>query len=609
MNTISIPVVAMASISFYVGFYHLSIYTRRRQHREDLTFALLCFIVVFYEALCAGLYNATSVAEGARWQRAQFATLSVFVPVFLWFVSDYTREKPGIPIYLYSIAYLCLFIIQLVDRSDLTLLMDQPSIKNITLPYIQPVTYYEVTPGLLSTVQGILGVFSTTYIVIMGIRYFRRGHKREAMPLILAVIPMYVAGFHDTLVANGVYHFIYLIEYAYLAIIVVMAYSLSNTVVEAAIAKDALRKSEERFRSLVETTSDWVWEVDANGRYTYASPKIRELLGYEPEEVNGQTPFDLMHPDEAKRLEPIFQEQMRIKKPIERVENLARRKDGRLVVLETSGVPYFDDQEMLLGYRGIDRDVTERKRAEEELFKLNAELEQRVQERTAQLESANRELEAFSYSVSHDLRAPLRAIVSFSKILDDDFSAGLDPMARGFLQKIIASGRKMDLLIDELLELSRLGRKPLNKRTVDLHAVVQSVIESLAHEIAHRQIEWIITELPPVQADPVLIHQVYANLIGNALKYSSKLVQTRIEIGYRSEGLESVYFVRDNGAGFDMQYVDKLFGVFQRLHREDEFEGTGIGLATVQRIIHRHGGRIWAEAEVDKGATFFFTLE
>jgi signal transduction histidine kinase len=239
---------------------------------------------------------------------------------------------------------------------------------------------------------------------------------------------------------------------------------------------------------------------------------------------------------------------------------------------------------------------------------LNQELEKRVAERTTQLEVANKELEAFSYSVSHDLRAPLRSINGFAKILGEDFSHELSPMAGSFLGKIIDSGEQMTQLIDELLDFSRLGRKPLNIQPVDVNELVQAVIESLAPETAGRQIEWIRTGLPATEADPALLRLVYANLLGNAVKYTARRETARIEVGSFVQDGEAVYFVRDNGAGFDMQYADKLFGVFQRLHREDEFEGTGIGLATVQRIINRHGGRIWAEAEVDKGATFYFTL-
>jgi light-regulated signal transduction histidine kinase (bacteriophytochrome) len=259
-------------------------------------------------------------------------------------------------------------------------------------------------------------------------------------------------------------------------------------------------------------------------------------------------------------------------------------------------------------YRAVQQELQERQRAEAQVRELNEALEKRVAVRTVELEAANQELEAFSYSVSHDLRAPLRAMSGFARILKDDFSAGLDPVGVNFLDKVIASGVKMSQLIDELLEFSRTSRKPLTKQVVDLNALVQSVIDALAPETAHRQIEWVVAELSAVQADPALIQQVYANLLGNAVKYTRLRSPACIEIGCVENEAEIIYFVRDNGAGFDMKYANKLFGVFQRLHGEEEFEGTGIGLATVQRIIHRHGGRIWAEAEPDKGATFYFTL-
>ena len=254
-----------------------------------------------------------------------------------------------------------------MDRSSLTWIIDRPSVKEFLLPFSLKITYYEATFGPFTTLQSLMGLVASTYIVWSGVRFYRRGYKREAGPLLLAMGFVYAAAVNDTFVSNGLYQFVYTIEYAYLAMILLMAYSLSSMVVEAAMAKEALRKSEERFRSLVETTSDWVWEIDRNGVYTYVSPKVSELLGYAPEEIIGKTPFDLMPPDEAQHIGAILRDVVASQKPFERLENTARRKDGQLVVLETSGVPFFDANGRLLGYRGIDRNITEREQTEESL--------------------------------------------------------------------------------------------------------------------------------------------------------------------------------------------------------------------------------------------------
>jgi len=323
-----------------------------------------------------------------------------------------------------------------------------------------------------------------------------------------------------------------------------------------------------------------------DGIFRTVNPSWERVTGQTVADLTSRPYLDFVHPDDR---ESTIAEAGKLAQGLKTISFRNRYicKDGSFRWLDWTAVPVQGEELIYC----VARDITAQQLAEEAIRALN------------------KELEAFSYSVSHDLRAPLRAIHGFVRILLEDYSAELQGEARRYLGLVAANAQQMGRSVDDLLEFSRMGRQPLNRQRVSANALVRRVLEQLQPALEGRLVELTVGELPQVDGDPALLQQVFLNLMGNAVKYTKGRQPARIEVGARTEPEgEVVYFVKDNGAGFDMQYAHKLFGVFQRLHRAEEYEGTGVGLALVQRIISKHGGRVWAEAAVDKGATFFFTL-
>jgi PAS domain S-box-containing protein len=374
--------------------------------------------------------------------------------------------------------------------------------------------------------------------------------------------------------------------------------STMRDVTQVKVERDS-RLLEARFGHVVESMPDGIVMANSVGRIVLANSQAEKMFGYSRGELIGKLVEELIplrmrgsHVGHRAR----YVHQPRARSMGAGLELYGLRRDGSEYPVEISLSPLKTEEGTLV--MSAIRDITERRKFEREL-----------QEKNAALEAANQELESFSYSISHDLRAPLRAMGGFARMLEKQFGSAITPEAKQSMDRIRENALRMGTLIDGLLDFSSLGRRSVAKRTVSPTDIAKQVYEDLRAETAGRAVEMQIEEMPPCAADATLLRQVYVNLLSNALKYTRARSLAVIQVGCLQKDGESVYFVRDNGAGFDMEYSAKLFKVFQRLHRADQFEGTGVGLAVIHRIVTRHGGRVWAEGEVEKGAAFYFTLE
>jgi len=373
-------------------------------------------------------------------------------------------------------------------------------------------------------------------------------------------------------------------------------------------AEATLRESEARFREIFEHSTVGKSLTAADGKLLKVNQALADMLGFSIEELQQGTFAEISHPDDVAESRELSRSLFAGERTICRFEKRFVHRDGHIVFADLGTTLLRDHQGAPLCLITSIVDITDRKRAEAELAAANSELEQRVAERTAELTASNQELESFAYAVSHDLRTPLRGIDGWSQAVLEDCGPQLDERGRSYLKMVRSEACRMDQLIDDLLELSRVTRAPMRRETVDLTAMAQELEASLRAGQPERAVDFVVAPGMVATGDAVLLRAVLQNLLGNAWKFTGKRARARIEVGCAPEQGRTVYHVRDDGVGFDMRFAGKLFAPFQRLHSLEEFPGTGVGLATVQRIIHRHGGKVWATAKIDQGATFCFTL-
>ena len=614
MTTHSIPVVVIASIECYVGAYHLFIYFRRRGSRQDLTFALSCFGVALYSAVCIGLYNVDSPEQGLAWQRWQFVTLGLLAFTFLLFVRDYAGRRPTKFGYVLAVYFVLSMVFEAVDRSEWTWL-NIPATKHIPLPFIgYEVVYYEMTPGPFTILVTLVGLGLFAYVFVIGVQTYRSGQRKKAIPLLVAMLLFFAGLANDAAVNAGVYSFLYTVEYSYVGMVVVMAYALSNELVEAAEVRHALEESEERFRMLAENVPGAIYLCKNDARWTmlYLNDAVESLTGYPKEDfLEDRISFvNLYHPEDSAGIFAAVEKALAARTPFHVVYRIKHRSGGWRWVEEAGAGIYREGELQLL--EGFLSDITEKKRAEEERRGLEAQVQQ-----AQKLES----LGVLAGGIAHDFNNLLMGILGNADLALDEISPASP--ARQSIKNIETAGKRAAELCRQMLAYSGKGRFVIE--ALNLNEVVEEMAHLLRAAISKNAIlrYQFAEHLPAVEADATQMRQVIMNLITNAsdaIEEKSAVAGAQGVISIMTGVLDCdaaylrnapldealpegryVYIeVSDTGCGMDAATREKIFDPFFTT----KFTGRGLGLSAALGIVRGHRGVLKIYSEPGQGSSF-----
>ncbi|NQT24252.1 PAS domain S-box protein [candidate division KSB1 bacterium] len=591
MNPLSVPAICITAVSFYVGFYHLFLYGRRQsKNRVDLTFAISCFTMALYDLFSVMSYNSSSIEQGFFWQKAQISTLSLIGIAFSWFIDDYLNVKShkvrNIFTAYFSIATIFIFF----DRTGLSWRINHPNIKHIQFPFSLQMTYYEVETGPFITSLSVMGLLVFVYVFFRGVQECRAGRKDRAIPLFLTTFFFCAGYFNDSLVLFNVYSFIYIIEFGYMGIVLLMADSLLKTVVESADLKEKFEESEKKYRDLVDQSLVGIFIVQGD-QFVFSNKRLAEIFECNLQDLDNQIFTSLLSPDQIALL---FGKMEKWNEEVGRTELTARTKNNKEIKLEVlaSRILYNGSPAI----QGSVLDITVKKEAEEKL-----------RETAIALERSNIELKQFVSVTSHELQEPLRSVASFIQLLKQKYYEKLDSDANLYIEYAVRGVNRLHDLINDFLMYSRITNQAIRMEPVDSASVLDSVIYELEPLIHKSKAKITYNSLPIVRADKEALTHVFRYLIDNAIKYQ-KSEQPLIDIDTERLDKEWQFSIQDNGIGIDSQHFNRIFEIFKRLHRRDQYSGTGIGLALCKKLIELHGGRIWVESAEDKGSCFNFTI-